>query len=139
MLGDAIAHALPGLRREAESLMTDTCRITRDGDGEPVFNESTGQYDDPPRVVVYEGRCRIQIRSTTEQHESAGPSEVALQYPELQLPIAGTDVVAVDHQVECLTAAYDPSLVDRVWTITARHEKSHATSRRLRMVEVVGG
>ena len=48
-------------RMKIEALMIDTCRITRPGDGVPVFDEDTGQYTNPEPVVVYEGKCRIQV------------------------------------------------------------------------------
>ena len=44
-LGRDIASALPALRAQAESRMTDTIRVTRPG--ESVFDEETGTIADP--------------------------------------------------------------------------------------------
>lgn len=123
----------------AESLMNSTCRITANGAGEPVFDDETGQYTDPARVTVYEGPCRLQIRGDRNAAEaSSGDREVVTQEPELQLPVDGTEDVSVGHQVLILTNPRDASLVDRVFTVIGRHEKSQATARRLRVAEVVG-
>lgn len=135
----AIDQTVAEGRAFAEALMVATCRITEDGAGDPVFNDTTGQYDEPDRVTVYEGKCRIQVRGDRASHEAeAGDREVVTQEPELQLPVAGTEGVAVNHQVEILTNPRDESLVDRVFTVTSRHEKTHATARRLRVTEAVG-
>ena len=136
----AVTDALVEQRTFAESLMVATCLITKDGVGEPVFNETTGQYTYPARVTVYEGPCRLQVKSVIAGSTDADSGErlTTTQEAELQLPIAGTDGVAIDHQAKILTNPLDLSLVDRVFTVVARHEKSHATARRLRVVEVTG-
>lgn len=135
-----VALGLTEGRALAEALMTATCIITKDGDGEPVFNTTTGQYDDPDRVTVYEGPCRIQIRGerSSGSDAEAGDRRVDTQQPELQLPVAGTEDVAINQQAKILTNPLDESLVDRVFTIDGRHEKTHATMRRLRVIEVTG-
>lgn len=139
-LNAAIDAELPSLRREAEAMMTATCLITKDGAGEPTFNTTTGQYDEPDRVTVYEGPCRIQVRGerSSGSDAEAGDRRVDTQQPELQLPVVGTEDVAVNQQAKILTNANDESLVDRVFTIDSRHEKTHATMRRLRVIEVTG-
>ena len=139
-LNAAIEAELPQLRAEAEAMMAATCIITKDGVGEPTFNTTTGQYDDPDRVTVYEGKCRIQIRGdrTGSSEFETGDREVSTHEPELQLPVAGTAAVSVDQQAKILTNPLDDSLVDRVFTVVGRYEKTHATARRLRVVEVTG-
>ena len=128
-------------RELAESLMTATCIITADGAGEPgEMDPETGQYPDIARVTIYEGKCRVQIpsdRSSTREG-SAGDREVVTQEPELQLPVDGTELVATGHQAKILTNPRDEALVDRVFTVLGRHEKSQATARRLRVIEVTG-
>ena len=44
----------------------------------------------------------------------------------------------MDQQAKILTNPLDDSLVDRVFTVIGRYEKTHATARRLRVVEVTG-
>ena len=136
----AVEQGLLEGRALAEALMTSTCIITKDGDGEPEFDNGTGQYEDPDRVTVYEGKCRVQVRGdrTGSSEFETGDREVSTHEPELQLPIAGTGAVSVDQQAKILTNPLDDSLVDRVFTIVGRLEKTHATMRRLRVVEVTG-
>jgi len=137
----AVQQGLLEGRALAESLMTDSCIITKDGDGEPgEMAPDTGQYPDIARVTVYEGKCRVQIRGDRigSSETDAGDREVTTQEPEVQLPVAGTEDVSVDQQVKILTAVHDSALVDRVFTIVGRHEKSQATARRLRVIEVTG-
>lgn len=140
MLGDDIAWALPELRRQAESLMHDSCTITRlDPDAEPgEMNPETGQYPEPARITVYEGKCRIQAKSVVASgtDSSAGERTGTTQELELQIPVVGTENVAVDDVVEVTVAVMDTSLQGRTYTITAPHEKSQATARRLRIERV---
>lgn len=140
MLTDDIASALPLLRAEAEALMTDTCIITRAGTGNGEFNATTGQYDSPARVTVYTGVCRVQVKSIVASSKSvdAGDRAGVAQELELQLPVGGTDGVAVGDVAEITAAVSDSSLVGRMFTVTARHEKSQATARRLRVSQVMG-
>lgn len=138
MLGDDIALALPGMRAQAESLMLDRCTITRAGAGKGPFNEATGKYDPPARVAIYSGKCRVQIKSVIAagSGSTAGERVGTVQEFELQLPIAGTTAVTINDVAEVTSAALDPSLAGRKFTVTARHEKSQATARRLRVSEV---
>ena len=140
MLADDIAWALPQLRAEAERNMTDTCTITRAGVGKGPWNDATGQYDTPARVTIYTGKCRVQIKSVvaSSSRQDAGERAGIAQELELQLPVVGTEGVAI-HDVATVTgASLDASLVGRMFTVTARHEKSQATARRLRVIEVTG-
>lgn len=125
-------------RALAESLMTDTCTITRAGVGKGTWNDTTGQYDTPARVTAYTGKCRVQIKAViaSSSASTAGERQVIAQEFELQLPVDGTDTVAINDVAEMLTCALDSALVGRKFTVAARHEKSQATARRLRVIEV---
>lgn len=128
-------------RAMAEALMTDTCIITRAGVGKGTLNPETGQRDDAPaHTTIYTGICRVQVTSIIANSASstAGERQVIIQGSELHLPVVGTEQVAINDVVEMLTAANDSALVGRRFTISARHEKSRATARRLRVQEVTG-
>lgn len=131
---------LAEFRELAECQMVDTCTITRAGVGAGTFNPTTGQYDGADaRITVYSGRCRVQIKSVIASSASdAGERQVTAQEFELQLPVVGTELVSVNDVAEMLTASMDASLVGRKFTVAARHEKSQATARRLRVIEVTG-
>lgn len=142
MLADDIARALPQFRAEAERQMQDSCTITCEdpeatqGPIDPV----TGQYPPIARITVYTGKCRVQIKSViaSSSDASAGERMATVQEFELQLPVVGTESVAINDVAEMLTCALDTSLEGRKFTVAARHEKSQATARRLRVIEVTG-
>lgn len=139
----AIEAQLPFLRAEAESLMTDTCRITKPGAGAPTLDPVTLQYVDSAPTVVYEGICRISSRTggITGGSTLASAGDAAWDVSEfpLSLPIKGSGDVAVGHTVTYLTSDFDPSLEGQVFGITAVPRQTLATARRFRMKQVVGG
>ena len=139
---------LAWFREQAEAGMVDVCVITREGVGEPVFNETTGQYTDPARVDIYGpgiaphfGKCRFQdagIANAAAAVVNAGDRATNVQGGELQLPVEGTGVVAVNDVAELISSATDSSRVGHKYTIATRFEKTHASSRRLRLSEATG-
>lgn len=135
-----VAKTVEDARVLAESLMVDTCIITRPGVGEPVFDPATGTYTDPARVTVFTGPCRLQVTSiiANSTNSAAGERENMVQGSEFQLPVGGTDDVTINDVIEITSAAFDPALVGRKFTVIARHQKTHATSRRLRVEEGTG-
>lgn len=128
-------------------LLTDTGRITKPGDGPRVRDEVTGQYIDPPRVVVYEGPCRIQVKADINSNvveATAGEREWTYLTAQLQLPIAtppgaigSVDGIDVDHILEVLTAPHSPTLVGTQFNIQGTYHKSQAVYGRYRVKEVV--
>lgn len=134
----SVLAALAEGRAIAESLMTDTCTITRAGTGGAgAFDTVTGLYATPSRTTIYTGKCRVQVKAVvaTSANPDAGERLATNQEHELQLPIEGTDTITVGDVAHLDTAVSDSSLVGRVFTVTARHEKSQATARRLRVTE----
>ncbi|MGH1563036.1 DUF6093 family protein [Mumia sp. DW29H23] len=143
MLSDA---EVGELRDVAESTLDDTCTITRPGTGPRPFDHGTGRYLDPPRVTVYAGPCRIQVRSVVANVARAGERQVVQLVAELQLPVAAhpaitagsSAAVAVNDVVHIDTCRHDPALVGRAPTVTQRTGKTHATTRRFQLTEVSG-
>lgn len=145
-------------RALAEAHFEDTCEITKPGVGKGPFNEETGQYDPPPRIVIYgpgavdengnpvtdddilAGRCRIQVRSDINAVEAVvGEHEWTYRTGTLQLPINGTAHIKPDYIARHLTCPYDSSLVGRLYNMQAETKgKTHATHRRYRIREVLG-
>lgn len=147
MLGDDIAQALPYLRAQAESLMIDTCIITRPGAGKGEFNEATGKYDAPARVTIYgpgiephHGKCQLVVQSATNSASpsNSGDRTAIVQGDVLKLPVIGTGDVSNGDVAKMVTSPTDPSLVDREFTVTGRHAMTNATARRLPVKEVAG-
>lgn len=140
-LGERLAARLARGRAAEEARQRDTCRITRPGDGEPVFNKATGQYDDPEPIKVYEGSCRIPRRDPTAG-APAEAGEAAWQVGESGLNLPFSDPTSADVRVGMtvtyLTSLDDPGLVGNVYGITGINDHSQANARRFRMKRVVG-
>lgn len=130
-LGADIAGALPLFRSQAESMMQDTCTVTRGG--ADVFNPDTGQYEPAPGPAVYAGRCRVQSGGTQAANPEAGGAVFTVEKPELQLPFGVS--LEVGDQVK-LTASVNPALAGVAYRVTGLGLKTHATSARY-AVEVV--
>lgn len=128
-------------RRAIEALMVDTCRITKPGVGKGPFNEATGQRDKPARVQVYEGPCRLQVRSDINSNAVeavVAEHEWTYRTATLQLPMAGTGDLKPDYVVEMVTVPYDPSMVGKQYNMQAESKaKTHATHRRFGVREVL--
>jgi hypothetical protein len=117
----------------AESLMVDSCTITRRG-GDPVFDDTTGTYTPATPTTVYTGVCKVRPSNlsgnTTAQ---AGEREVSLWPFSVSIPVAEDadldDVVTV-------TASLDPSLVGRTLRVRSVARGTYLTARRLDCEEV---
>ena len=126
--------ALSELRDLAESLMLDTCRITRAGSGRGEWN-GTG-YDEVTPTTVYEGRCKVQSFAPYEQTPESAEQRLTVQRYFLHVPVDGTQYQSGD-RAEMLTSAHNPALPGTVLTIAGAHDKSLQTSVRLLVDEVL--
>lgn len=123
-------------QREAESmLMPDACTVTKPGEGTGPFNEDTGQYEPPPPVTVYTGRCRVKVASVAVSTSDAGEREWTLQRLELHLPVSGSEGVRVGHTATVDVATLDAALQGRAFRVVGLHAETHATARRLEVEE----
>jgi hypothetical protein len=144
-LGTDIAAVLPELRAQAESRMTDTCRITRPGDGEPVMNPDTGQYEDPSPVEVYGpatapyfGKCRIPVTNGSSSFTRNGGADQSFGVGEYPLDVpALTDGIEAGQTVTYLTAPDNPALVGMVFGLTEPLLASQSTKQRWKMKATV--
>jgi hypothetical protein len=129
---------LAAARADAEALMVDGCVVTRPG-GDPVFDEDTGRYVDPPPVTVYSGECQVQVRGDGSASDvAAGEREATVQRPVVKLPVSSSTGVRVGNTVTVTHAEHDAELLGRKFRVNALHHKTFATSRRLRCEEVTG-
>ena len=127
-LGNDLAAALPGMRAQAESMMTDSCVIT-DGTGEPVWNNDTGTYDVPAGATVYSGKCRLRMPRMTGSRVDVGEASWAVDDGVLSLPVDGSEAVAAGH-VAVVTLRNDSAASVTV-TVQATHVQTASTARRL--------
>lgn len=125
------ASVLARGRAAAEAGMVDACTIRR----------STGETTDPVSGVVtptwqqlYAGKCRVQQKSIQAEDEDAGEARLLMVRLEVQLPMSVTDLEP-DDQVLITASESDPDLPGRVFTIADLFHKTHATARRIGVVE----
>lgn len=141
-------------RAMAEEQMIDRGRVTRKllpsdpGYVQPVFNEATGQYDDGPPAVIYEGRCRIQVRADINSNAVeavVGEHEWTYRTSTAQFPMfAGPDdvgdpsTIRSDDTLTIVASPLDAARVSAVLNLQAdTKSKTLASHRRFRAKEVL--
>lgn len=115
--------------------LSDACVIERPS-GEST-NPNTGAVT-KLWAQVYAGPCRVQAASANW----AGPSDVAeaalrLASSELQLPVVGSEGLRIDDRVTITASLNDADLVGRQFTLTGESRKSHASTRKLPLLEIL--
>lgn len=99
-LVDDILRALPVFRAEAESLMLDTCTITRPG--EPVTDPETGGVTNSAETV-YSGKCKVQSKDSATSSPEAGEHTFTVVSRQVHIPANAADVR--DGDVVTITAS----------------------------------
>ena len=112
----------------AESLMVDTVRIRRKG-GTPVPDPVTGELV-YTYTTMYEGKCRLVLRSGITRDVDAQSQLLAVQGPRLDVPVAGSGDVKADDEFEILTAV-DSEMVGVKGRVAGRFDQSLKSARRL--------
>lgn len=115
--------------------MTDTCRITRVGSGEPVFNPTTGISEPPEPTPVYTGPCRVRTLSLADRPAGAGEHDYTVQDFILSMPITTADV-RVDDVVLVTASRLDPALSGKRFVVGPVARGSQQTARRFLAREV---
>ena len=135
-LGGDIAAALPRLRSQAESMMTDTVRVERATGTQTMDPDTLEMVDD--YATVYEDRARVQRSGQLSPHESvAGEVEFGVNALMVQLPLSALGIRKNDRvTVTAVGPLSDPDLVGLVATVQANLTKTHATKRTLVCEEV---
>lgn len=121
MIGDLIAGAIPMLRAQAESMMTDSCTITRVV-GEPTIDPTTNRLV-PTTAEVYSGPCRIRFEMNRVQPREVEGQLLVARQSMLFLPYAGTAGIRVDDTV--LIASEGTTV-----RIAGGFSQTYATARR---------
>jgi len=123
-------------RVAAIRLMVDACTIARETSGRAT-NLDTGQVV-KVTTTVYTGQCRVQHGGVqTASMPQIGEAQLELQELSLQLPITVTDV-RPDDLVTITSSVLDAGLTGRTFRVRGIGHKTHATARRLQLVEVIG-
>lgn len=116
--------------------LCDACTVTRKTS--ETTDPNTGVVTPTYGMALYTGPCRIQAQSANW----AGPTDVAeaalrLAAFELQLPVVGSAGINIDDRVTITSSVNDPDLAGRVFTITGASRKSHGSTRKLPLLEVL--
>lgn len=119
-----ISTAMPGLRRAAESLMTDVVRISRPG-GTP--DPLTGQ---PAVELVYEGPGKVQSFRPYERVADVVGAAVVVSRREVHVP-ADAGEFRVGDVVDVLESRTQPAVVGNTYRVAFPDEKTHQTAQRL--------
>lgn len=127
----AVDAVLAG-RREAESLMLDTCTVHRPG--EPV-TDGDGNVT-PSLTLLYTGPCKIQQTLAQSSNPEAGGHQFTVQDTEWHTPVMSSVQFEVDDVVTIVDAVLDPQLTGRVYRVTDPFHKTGATAQRTRVSEV---
>ena len=134
-LNDAIAAELPGLRREAESLMVDAVLVERT-DGTTIDPDTLAEV--LAWVPVHTGKARIQRPGSLAPRDVvAGGYEFDERALIVQLPLTAAGI-ASGHRVTVTAVGplSDPDLIGLVATVQANLTKTHPTKRTLVCEEV---
>lgn len=132
----SIESALARGRAAAEALMVDACTIRRvtGATSDPDTGDETPTYLTPD---PYTGKCRIQAQLAQAQREDVGEDHLLLLRLEVQLPMSVVGLEVGD-EVTVTASAHDSDLVGRVFRIHDLMHKTHATSRRVQVIERTG-
>ena len=132
-----IQSILAGGQAVAESLMTDTCRVTRQAAAGGSLDPVTGLPVSPAPTVVFEGRCRLRtpaVSSFGSARVAAGDQAVLVN-PILSVP-ASAPPIRMDDRVEVLTSG-TPALVGLVLAVSGLVPSSHMTAQRVQVTAVI--
>ena len=121
-------------RRMAESRMTDSCRVTREGP--KVWDEDAGEYVQVP-VLVFLGVCRVKHPTTSAKDADSGSQLLAVSSLEVHLPMAA-EAVRVGDVVEITASETRAAMAGRRFKVAAPFDGSQTTALRFR-VEVGDG
>ena len=114
-------------RGVAESLMTDTVRVFRRVNG-PVGEDGNPTVTD---TTIFEGPCRLVLRSSMVRDVDAQSQLLAVQGPRLDVPVTGSGGVKNGDRFVILSSATDAELVGLEGVVAGMFPQSYSTARRL--------
>ena len=131
-LVDDILRALPVFRAEAESLMVDTCLITRGG--AVVTDSDTGNVT-RTRTTVYEGKCQVQSKNSSTANPEAGGAVFTVVSRQVKIPANSADVKDGD-EVEITASLLNSFTVGKVYRVDGFTPDTYDTAFRLPVKEI---
>lgn len=129
------ASVLARARAAAQAGMVDACTIIHINS--QYSNPLDGRVTDATETI-YTGPCRVQQSQlgAASSPDTVGQAYLRLLALQVQLPVVGTDGIAVDDQITITACAHDVDLVGRVLRVVGLAHKTEASARRLECMEV---
>ena len=131
----SVERALSRGRTAAERLMVDTCIIRR-GSSEPVIDDETGAVTEGSRTVVYEGKCKVQSRSTVSSSPDAGGHSFVVVSREVHIPMGDAGDVWDDDVVEVTSSRFNGFTVGKEYRVEGFTPDTFDTAARLPVKEM---
>lgn len=120
-------------RRREEAQLIDTGTLTR-GNGEPDFDEATGEWTDST-TTVYTGPAKIRLQGVNVGYDrEAGGGDIRVNTLVLTLP--GDTDVRVDDRWTTTASPLDTGLVGRTYRITDVLRSTWQITRKAMLEEV---
>jgi len=128
-----VIGTLPFLRVQAESLMVDTCEITRPG--EPVTDPETGNVTDS-MTEVYSGICKVQSKDSSVASLDVAAASFVVVSRQVHIPAGVADVRNGD--VVTVTASLlNPFGVGKRYRVEGFTPDSYETAARIPVKEIL--
>lgn len=129
-----IVGALPFLREQAESLMLDTCTITR-ASGETTIDRETG-LPTTTYTTIYTGKCKVQSEAVVTLTPNSGDHRYTVDRWMVHVPVSAGGIKVGD-TITITASALDPANIGRKFKIVGLFHKSMATAQRIPVEEVL--
>lgn len=120
-------------RREAESLMLDTCTITRPGD--PVTDYNTGDVTNTS-TPVYSGKCKVQSSNSSTANPEAGGHTFTVVSRQVHIPANAADVQDGD-MVTITASRLNAFTVGKQYRVSGFTPDTFDTASRLPVKEIL--
>ena len=127
------ADAVLDGRRQAESLMLDTCTITRPG--EVVTDPVTGEVTNST-ATVYAGRCKVQSKNSATASPEAGGAVFTVVSRQVHIPANAADVRDGD-VVKITASALNAFTVGKQYRVEGFTPDTFDTAARLPVKEIL--
>ena len=124
-LADDVLGILPDFQEDAESLMVDDCLVERRSG--QVTDPVTGVVSDS-WVTLYEGRCKVQGRSTVASERIAGGLLKVGEQLQVHFPVGQS--FRLDDRVTITDTLLNPDLVGNKYRLTEMARGSIRTADR---------
>ena len=132
MIGDDLAAALPGLRAQAESRMTETVEVG-------AFKDDVNLETYEPTVILveshYVGKAQIKYPSLAVSDRVAASQQAALVSTVLKVPVGSGAGIRPGDRVRVTASTSDGSLVGRWYRIAAWPQPGQVTAHRYPLEE----